>query len=66
MATQLSRRTTKEEAVDLDMKNLQRETTTYDPTQTGEILAVFDDKKLVRKIDFRLMPILYVDLPMQS
>jgi len=66
MATQLSRRTTKEEAVDLDMKNLQRETTTYDPTQTGEILAVFDDKKLVRKIDFRLMPILYVDLLMQS
>jgi len=66
MATQLSRRSTKEEAVDLDMKNLQRETTTYDPTQTGEILAVFDDKKLVRKIDFRLMPILYVDLPMQS
>lgn len=66
MATQLSRRTTKEEAVDLDMKNLQRETTTYDPTQTGEILAVFDDKMLVRKIDFRLMPILYVDLPMQS
>jgi len=66
MVTQLSRRTTKEEAVDLDVKNLQRETTTYDPTQTGEILAVFDDKKLVRKIDFRLMPILCVAPSMQS
>lgn len=62
MATQ---RTTKEEAIDLDLKTLQRETTTYDPTQTGEILAVFDDKKLLRKIDFRLMPILCVGLLMQ-
>lgn len=65
MATSLSHHTTKEEASDLDLKNLQRETTTYDPTQTGEILAVFDDKKLLRKIDFRLMPILCVALSIQ-
>lgn len=60
MTAQLSRRTTKEEALDLDLKNLQHETTIYDPTQTGEILSVIDDKKLLFKIDCRLMPILYV------
>jgi hypothetical protein len=60
MATRLSRRTTKEEAVDSDLKGLQHETTIYDATQTGEVLSVVDDKKLLFKIDCRLMPILYV------
>jgi hypothetical protein len=65
MTAQLSRRTTKEEALDLDLKNLQHETTIYDPAQTGEILSVIDDKKLLFKIDCRLMPILYVGFPAQ-
>jgi hypothetical protein len=61
MATRISRRTTKD-IVDLDLKGLQHETTIYDATQTGEVLSVVDDKKLLFKIDCRLMPILYVGL----
>jgi hypothetical protein len=63
MATGLSRRTTKEEIVELDLKGLQHETTIYDATQTGEVLSVVDDKKLLFKIDCQLMPILYVEIP---
>jgi hypothetical protein len=60
MTTGLSRRTTKEEAMEHDLKGLQHETTVYDVTQTGEVLSAVDDKKLRFKIDCRLMPILYV------
>jgi hypothetical protein len=60
MESRLSQRTTKEAAVDLDLKTLPYETTTYDTTQTGEVLSAVDDKKLLFKIDCRLMPILQV------
>ena len=60
MTARLSRHKTKEEAVDLDLKTLQHETTIYDATQTGEVLSTVDDRKLLFKIDCRLMPILYV------
>jgi hypothetical protein len=63
MTTRLSRHSTKEEVIDLDLKGLQHETTVYDVTQTGEVLSAVDDKKLRFKIDCRLMPILCVSLP---
>lgn len=59
MEPRLSRRT-KEGGVDLDLKTFQDQTTIYDTTQTGEILSAVDDKKLLFKIDCRLMPILQV------
>jgi len=66
MTAELSHRTTKEEAVDHDLKGLQHETSIYDITQTGEVLSAVDDKKLRFKIDCRLMPILCITYALQS
>lgn len=60
MQSRLSQRPNKVEASDLDLKALPHETTTYDSTQAGEVLSAVDDKRLLFKIDCRLMPILQV------
>lgn len=60
MESRLSRRSTGERALDLDLKTLQHETIVYDASQTGEVLSAVNDKKLLFKIDCWLMPILQV------
>lgn len=42
-----------------DAKVIDHETNKWDPAQLAEVVDI-DDKKLLRKIDLRLMPILYV------
>lgn len=42
-----------------DAKAIDHETNKWDSAQLAEIVDI-DDKKLLRKIDLRLMPILYV------